>query len=62
MLDLAGRGHHVTEVPRFLESKIFPNYTQIEDFKNSTGGNCNRTREGNGTLAWSEIYLFLNIL
>jgi glucuronosyltransferase len=30
MLELAGRGHQVTEVTPFLESKVFPNYTQIE--------------------------------
>jgi hypothetical protein len=43
MLELAGRGHQVTEVTPFLESKILPNYTQIEvkgDFAKSTGGNC----------------------
>ena len=61
MLELAGRGHQVTEVTPFLESKTVPNYTQIlvkADFTNSTGGNGKRTREGNGTLAWSEIYIF----
>ena len=30
MLELAGRGHEVTEVTPFLESKILRNYTQIE--------------------------------
>ena len=61
MLELAGRGHQVTEVTHFLESKIVPNYTQIEvkfDYATATGGNSKRTREGNGTLAWSEIYIF----
>jgi glucuronosyltransferase len=61
MLELAGRGHQVTEVTPFLESKTVPNYTQIEvkvDIINSTGGNGKRTREGNGALAWSEIFLF----
>jgi hypothetical protein len=41
MLELAGRGHQVTEVTPFLESKIFPNCTQIEvktDFASATGG------------------------
>ena len=41
MLELAGRGHEVTEVTPFLESKIIPNYTQIEviaDFTNSAVG------------------------
>jgi hypothetical protein len=61
MLELAGRGHEVTEATPFLESKILPNYTQIEvkaDFAKSTGGNCKRTRAGNCTLACSEIYHF----
>ena len=61
MLELAGRGHQVTEVTPFLESKIFPNYTQIEvksDYAKATGGNGRRTREGNCTPAWSEIYIF----
>jgi len=47
MLELAGKGHHVTEVTPFLESKIVPNYTQIEvkvDFAKATGGNGKRTR------------------
>jgi len=30
MLELAGRGHQVTEVTPYLERKLFPNYTQIE--------------------------------
>jgi len=50
MLELAGRGHHVTEVTPFLESKIIPNYTEIEvkaDVANSTGGNGKRTRSRN---------------
>jgi glucuronosyltransferase len=58
MLELAGRGHQVTEVTPFLESKIVPNYTQIEvktDFAKATGGNGKRTRLGNGTISWSEI-------
>jgi hypothetical protein len=58
MLELASRGHHITEVTSFLESKIVPNYTQIEvkaDFAKITGGNCKRTRALNGTLAWSEV-------
>jgi hypothetical protein len=60
MLELAGRGHHVTEVTPFLESKIVPNYTQIEvkaDFTKATGGHGKRTRAGNSTPLWSEIYL-----
>jgi len=60
MLELAARGHHVTEVTPFLESKIIPNYTQIEvkaDFTKATGGHSKRTRAGNCTLLWSEIYL-----
>jgi len=39
MLELAGREHQVTEVTPFLESKIIPNYTQIEvkiDFASAT--------------------------
>jgi len=47
MLELAGRGHQVTEVTPFLDSKFVPNYTQIEvkgDLANSTGGNVKRTR------------------
>jgi hypothetical protein len=58
MLELAGGGHQVTEVTPFLESKVVPNYTQIEmkgDFANVTGGNCKRTRALNGTLGWYEI-------
>jgi len=61
MLELAGRGHQVTEVTPFLESKIVPNYTQIEvnvDFAKASGGNGKRTLARNGTLGWSEIYLF----
>jgi len=61
MLELAGRGHQVTEVTPFLESKIFPNYTQIEvkgNFANATGGNSKKTREKNDTLVWIEIYIF----
>ena len=61
MLELAGRGHQVTEVTSYLESKIVPNYTQIEmkyDYATATGGNGKRTREGSCTLAWSEICLF----
>ena len=60
MLELAARGHHVTEVTPILESKIVPNYTQIElkaDLAKATGGNSKRTRAGNGTPLWSEIYL-----
>jgi glucuronosyltransferase len=41
MLELASRGHQVTEVTPFLETKIVPNYTQIEvktDFATATGG------------------------
>jgi len=48
MLELADRGHQVTEVTPFLESKIIPNYTQMEvnaDYTNSTGGNGKRTRQ-----------------
>jgi glucuronosyltransferase len=61
MLELAGRGHQVTEVTPFLETKMVPNYTQIEvkgDFLQITGGTCKRTLAGNGTLGWSEIYSF----
>jgi len=61
MLELAGRGHQVTEVTPFLESKIVPNYTQIElkfYHATATGGYGKTTREGNGTPAWSEIYIF----
>jgi hypothetical protein len=61
LLELAGRGHNVTEVTPFLESKILSNYTQIEvkgDFAKATGGNCKRIRAVNGALAWSEIYHF----
>jgi hypothetical protein len=46
MLELADRGHHVTEVTSFLESKIIPNYTQIEvkgSFLKASGGNGKRT-------------------
>jgi hypothetical protein len=45
MLELAGRGHQVTEVTPFLERKIVPNYTQIEvkiDFSTATGGRGKR--------------------
>jgi len=62
MLELAGRGHQVTEVTPFLETKIVPNYTQVEvrgDFARNTGGACKRTRAGNSTLAWSEICILL---
>jgi hypothetical protein len=62
MLELAGRGHQVTEVTPFLENKIIPNYTQIEvkgDFAKISGRNCKRTQAGNGTPGWNEIYIFL---
>ena len=62
MLELAGRGHQVTEVTPFLETKIVPNYTQVEvrgDCARNTGGTCKRTRVGNSTLAWSEICILL---
>jgi hypothetical protein len=58
MLELAGRGHHVTEVTPFLDSKIFPNYIQVKvkaDVAKSTGGDGKTTRAGNCTLACSEI-------
>jgi len=58
MLELAGRGHHVTEVTPFLESKIIPNYKQIEvnvAFSKASGGNGKRRGEENGTLVCSEI-------
>ena len=61
MLELAGRGHQVSEVTSFLESKIIPNYTQIEvktDFAKASGGNGKRTRAVNGTLAWSGTAVF----
>ena len=56
MLELAGRGHQVTEVTPFIESKVVPNYTQIElkiDFASGTGGHgkCKRA-------ACSKTYLF----
>jgi len=47
MLELAGRGHQVTEVTPFLESKTFPNYTQIDlkfDNDTATRGYGKRTR------------------
>jgi glucuronosyltransferase len=50
MLELASRGHQVTEVTPFLESKIVPNYTQIEvkgDIATATAGKRKRTRAGN---------------
>jgi glucuronosyltransferase len=56
MLELAGRGHQVTEVTPFLESKIVPNYSQIEvkiDYATATGGYGKRTRERSFTLAWT---------
>jgi hypothetical protein len=61
MLELAGRGHQVTEVTPFLESKVIPNYTQIgvkDDAAAATGGNRKRTRAGNCKVAWSGSYLF----
>jgi hypothetical protein len=45
MLELASRGHQVTEVTPILESKVVSNYTQIEvkvDFASATGGNGKR--------------------
>jgi hypothetical protein len=61
MLELAGRGHQVTEVTPFLESEIVPNYTQMEvmvDFAAATGGNGKGKRAENCKVAWSKIYLF----
>jgi glucuronosyltransferase len=46
MLQLASRGHHITEITPFIENKMVPNYTQIEveaDFAKGTGGNGKRT-------------------
>jgi glucuronosyltransferase len=50
MLELARRGHHVTEVTPFLENKIVPNYTQIKvktDYATATGGKGKRKGAGN---------------
>ena len=50
MLELAARGHQVTEVTPFLENKIVPNYTQIVvkiDFVTATGGSV---RENKGEI------------
>jgi hypothetical protein len=50
MLELAGRGHNVTQDTPFLESKIIPNYTQIEvkiDFAAATRAIGKRKRAGN---------------
>jgi glucuronosyltransferase len=55
MLELAGRGHQVTEVTPYLESEIVPNYTQIQlkaDLATTTGGICK--------VAWSDIYFLKN--
>jgi glucuronosyltransferase len=44
--ELVGRGHHVTEITPFMESKTVSNYTQIEvqsDYAKATRGNCKRT-------------------
>jgi glucuronosyltransferase len=44
MVELASRGHQVTEVTPFLDSKFVPNYTQIEvsaEFAKATGGRGN---------------------
>jgi hypothetical protein len=46
MLELARRGHEVTEVTPFPESKAVPNYTNIEvkaDLSRVTGGNGKKT-------------------
>jgi glucuronosyltransferase len=46
MLELASRGHHITEVTPFMENKMLPNYTQIKveaDFAKGRGGNGKRT-------------------
>jgi hypothetical protein len=56
MLELAGRGHQVTEVTPFLESKVVHNYTQIEvtaDFATTTGGRCNSKGTADCELGWS---------
>jgi hypothetical protein len=61
MLELAGRGHQVTEVTPFLETKIIPNYTQIEveaDLAKATGGIGKIKQAVNGALAWSKICHF----
>jgi hypothetical protein len=45
MLELASRGHQVTEITPFPESKVVPNYTQIKvkvDFASATGGHGKR--------------------
>jgi hypothetical protein len=60
MLELASRGHQVTEITPFLETKVVPNYTQITvaaDIASATGGNRKRKGTGNWKHAWSEIYL-----
>jgi hypothetical protein len=61
MLELASRGHQVTEVTPTLESKVVPNYTQLAveaDTVKSTGENSKGKRTGKFKLTWSEIYLF----
>jgi hypothetical protein len=48
MLELASRGHEVTEVTPFPERKLVPNYTNIEvkaDLSGVTGGNGKRTQQ-----------------
>jgi glucuronosyltransferase len=47
MLELASRGHQVTEITPIPESKVVPNYTQIAvaaDIIAATGGNRKRKR------------------
>jgi hypothetical protein len=61
MLELAGRGHQVTEVTPFLESEVLPNYTQIQlklDFAAATGGNGKRKLWEKRQLACGRIYFF----
>jgi hypothetical protein len=47
MLELANRGHEVTEVTPFPESKLVPNYTNIqvkEDLTIVAGGSGKRAQ------------------
>jgi hypothetical protein len=50
MLELASRGHDVTEVTPFPEGKLVPNYTSIEvkaDLLKVAGGSSKRKQHSN---------------
>jgi hypothetical protein len=60
MLELANRGHQVTEVTSNLEINVVPNYTQTEvtaDIATISEGRGNKNLTGNGKLLGEKFTL-----